>query len=134
MPERLLHRHTSVLEQTSLAKRSARGGEQPWRYRKVEQRAPAGPQRGRETVKSRWVGYVSLHVDEPRKERTQCCRAHGHTAGVDRLAHMLTQYCGIPVVASDADDPHAQQAPGLKPVERAECHPPGQIARHSADH
>src|SRR6267378_3166726 len=123
MRERLLHRHTSVLEQTSLAKRSDRRGEQPWRYRKVEQRAAAGPQRGRETVKSRWVGYVSLHVDEPRKERIQCC-----------LAHMLTQCCGIPVVASDTDDRHAQQAPGLKSVERAECHAPRQIARHSEDH
>ncbi len=47
---------------------------------------------------------------------------------------MLTQCCGIPVVASDTDDRHAQQAPGLKSVERAECHPPGQIARHPADH
>src|SRR5258708_9274013 len=105
MPERLLHRHTSVLEQTSLAKRSDRRGEQPWRYRKVEQRAPAGPQRGRETVKSRWVGYVSLHVDEPRKERTQCCRAHRHTARVDPPAHMLTHSSAIPRVPRDADDP-----------------------------
>jgi hypothetical protein len=131
--KRLLDHHTRALGQTRVGKALDDCPEQKRRDLEIEDGAPCVLDRGGHALEGRRVPEITRNVGEPGGEPVEGLLVHRLACGLDRVAGMLAQVVGAPLVDGHSDDRTAQQAAALQVVERAEGHHLRQVAGDAED-
>jgi hypothetical protein len=126
--ERLLHHHPGAPGQAGFGQALDHGPEQEGRNLQVEGRCASLAQGGADTLEGGGVTEVAAEVGEAPGEALEDLVVHRLAGGLDRLAGMLAQLLGGPVVDRDAYHRAGEQAAALQPVQGAEGHHLGEVA------
>ncbi len=134
MAKRLFHHYPSRLRQARLGQTLHNLSEQERRNSRVEDRGLRALDRVAHTLICGGVGEIATDVGKTPSESVEDFGIKPLSGALDRLPGALHQLIYVPIVDRHADDRALQQAAGLEPVQRPECHHLGQIPGDSKNH
>jgi hypothetical protein len=132
--ERLLDDDTRVLGEPRAGEAADHAAEQKGRDLEVEHGARGVAEHLGEPLVGRRVGEVAVQIGHPRGQAREDGAVERLAGSRDRRAGMRAQVVLGPVVDGDADDRAVEQPAPLEPVQRAERHDLGEVARDPEDH
>jgi hypothetical protein len=132
--EGLLHHHPGSLGQAGLGQALDHGPEQERRDLQVEDGGGGAVDGVGDPPEGGRVAEVPGEIGQAPGEALEDLLVNGLAGGLDRLAGVLAQVLGAPVVNRDPHHRAGEQPAALQPVEGAEGHHLGQVAADPEHH